>query len=139
MSDSESIALRADPSELVALRAFVSDWAERHGVGSEATFSACLVATEAVTNAMRHGALPGDGGHPITVSCAMSGDDVVVAVTDRGRFRSRRDREGDHGGRGLFIIAELTRSFELESRAEGTRLSMRLPAFATPVAPTSGA
>lgn len=131
MSDaSESIALRADPSELVTLRAFLADWAGRHGVDAEATFRACLVATEAVTNAMRHGGGPGEADRRITVSCSFAGEEVVVAVTDRGRFRSRRRRDGDHGGRGLAIIAELTSAFELESRPAGTRLAMRVPARA---------
>ena len=108
------------------MRAFVNRWADRSGLADDDRFRACLVATEAVTNAMRHGRIDDGDEHPITVSCRLDGDDLIVEVTDRGRFRSDRDRDGDHGGRGLFLIREFTRSFDLQAGPDGTRLEMRL-------------
>ena len=126
---SESIELRPDPSELRVMRTFVHRWAERSGLThDDATFRACLVATEAVTNAMRHGRAQGGADRPIRLSCRIEGGELVVEVTDRGRFRTVRDRVDDHGGRGLFLIRELTRSFDLQAGPEGTRLTMRLGA-----------
>ena len=110
------------------MRAFISRWAERGGLSEDDTFRACLVATEAVTNAIRHGRADNEGDRPIAVTCQLEGAELVVEVTDRGRFRSGEDRTDDHGGRGLFIIRELTRSFDLEAGLEGTRLCMRLGA-----------
>lgn len=126
----QTLELQPDPSELRLLRAFVSRWAERLGLSEEERFCACLVATEAVTNAIRHGhgSVSGSAAAPVVVSCRSEGDDLVLEVRDRGRFRSERDRADDHGGRGLFLIRELTRDFELEAGDGGTRLCMRLGA-----------
>ena len=121
------------------MREFVSAWAERSGLADEDTFSACLVATEAVTNAMRHGCAQGDGECPISVTCILDDGELVVEVVDRGRFRSERDRSDDNGGRGLFLIRELTRSFDLRAGPDGTRLCMRLPAHERSLAGTRAA
>lgn len=124
----QSIELRPDPSELRLMRAFVTRWAQRSGLAEEDSFRACLVATEAVTNAMRHGRVEEGDDHPITVACRLEGDELVLEVTDSGRFRAERDRADDHGGRGLFLIREFTRGFDLEAGSQGTRLCMRLGA-----------
>lgn len=121
-----SIDLRGEPAELVAMREFVNRCAEESGLAGADAFSACLVATEAVTNAMRHGCDEQQTECPITVSCRLDGTDFVLEVTDRGRFRSERPRENDNGGRGLFLIRELTQSFDLRAGRDGTHLSMRL-------------
>lgn len=110
------------------MREFVTGWAQRSRLQEEDTFSACLVATEAVTNAMRHGCAKDADECPITVTCTLDGGELVVEVTDRGRFRSERERSDDNGGRGLFLIRELTRSFDLRAGRDGTHLLMRLPA-----------
>lgn len=121
------------------MREFVTGWAERTGLAVEDTFSACLVATEAVTNAMRHAGGEGSDERPITVTCTLEGPELVLEVTDRGRFRSERDRSDDNGGRGLFLIRELTRSFDLRAGRDGTHLCMRLPAHAGALAGTRAA
>ena len=110
------------------MRMFVNRWAERSGLSQDDKFRACLVATEAVTNAMRHGRVDGGEERPIILTCSVDGSELVVEVVDRGRFRSDRDRAGDHGGRGLFLIREFTRSFDLQAGPEGTSLRMRLGA-----------
>jgi len=124
----ESIHLRGDPAELGVMRDFVTSWAQRSGLAEAAVFGACLVATEAVTNAMRHACTPDSGECPITVSCRRDREELIVEVTDRGRFRSRPEGGDDSGGRGLFLIRELTRSFELRAGSDGTHLCMRVPA-----------
>jgi anti-sigma regulatory factor (Ser/Thr protein kinase) len=136
-ASSQTIELRPDPSELRVLRAFVTHWAERCGLGEQAVFRACLAATEAVTNAIRHGSSDNDAGCPIRVVCALDYGGLLIEVHDRGTFREARaaepdpeaepDPDGD-GGRGLFLIRELTRSFGIEKGRDGTRLCMRLGA-----------
>ena len=110
------------------MRVFVNRWAEQTRLSDDAVFRACLVATEAVTNAMRHGRVEDGIERPITLCCRIENSELVVEVTDRGRFRTERVRVDDHGGRGLFLIRELTRSFDLRAGPEGTRLTMRLGA-----------
>lgn len=111
------------------MRTFVNRWADRSGLSQDDAFRACLVATEAVTNAMRHGRIEDGVERPITLGCRVEGSELVVEVTDRGRFRSDRERVDDHGGRGLFLIREFTRSFDLRAGPEGTSLTMRLGAL----------
>lgn len=116
------------------MREFIAVWADRGSLRQEDTFTACLVATEAVTNAMRH-ACPDDAAEcPIVVACRLEGPDLLIEVTDRGRFRTNGVGGDDDGGRGLFLIRELTSGFSLHAGEDGTRLSMRLaarePAFA---------
>ena len=108
------------------MRGFVHRWADRCGLSEDARFTAALVATEAVTNAMRHGHMDDGVERPIRLHCRVDGSELVVEVTDRGRFRDERDRPDDHGGRGLFLIRELTRGFDLDAGPDGTRLCMRL-------------
>lgn len=127
------LKLRSDPTELRLMRAFVSRWADRTGLGEEVRYEACLVATEAVTNAIRHA----DADEEITVICSIESGELVIEVQDRGTWRSgpkplppviEDPAPEDLGGRGLFIIQELTRSFRLEKRRDGSTLSMRLGA-----------
>ncbi|HWH43265.1 MAG TPA: ATP-binding protein [Thermoleophilaceae bacterium] len=126
--------LRSHPSELRLMRAFVGRWAERTGLGREQCYEACLVATEAVTNAIRHSG----GDEEITVCCRRADGELLISVQDRGTFRSgpvattlviEDPGPEDLGGRGLFLIQELTRGFEIEKGEQGeqgTRLSMRM-------------
>jgi anti-sigma regulatory factor (Ser/Thr protein kinase) len=111
------------------MRVFVNRWADRSGLSQDDAFRASLVATEAVTNAMRHGRVHDGVERPITLGCRVEGSELVVEVNDSGHFRSDRERVDDHGGRGLFLIREFTRSFDLRAGPEGTRLTMRLGAL----------
>lgn len=108
------------------MRAFVQRFAVHSGLSQDATFRACLVATEAVTNAMRHGRIDDGLERPICLSCRIEGSELVVEVRDQGRFRTERERIDDHGGRGLFLIREFTRGFDLQAGRQGTHLTMRL-------------
>lgn len=123
------LILRPCASELTLMRAFVDRWAERVGLPAQRRYDACLVATEAVTNAIRHV----DGDEAITVRCRVESGVPVIEVQDRGVFGSQPvprpdvDRQAaDLGGRGLFLIRELTREFHIEKNDEGTTLSMQL-------------
>jgi anti-sigma regulatory factor (Ser/Thr protein kinase) len=120
---SQILDLRADPAELRLMRAFVSHWAERCGLSTAETFDACLVATEAVTNAIRHS---GADEHPIRVACRLEGGQLLIDVNDRGTFRAGPRESGTNGGRGLLLIRELSEEFDLLPGAGGTELRMRL-------------
>ena len=95
-----------------------------HGLDSAEAFQAQLVATEAVTNAMRHGRRA-DSDDPIRVSCLWHENGLVIEVGDRGRFRNREpSKPDDTGGRGMGLIERLTRGFDLETSDSGTKLRM---------------
>lgn len=119
------LELRPDPAELYRMRQFIKRRALEHGLDEAEAFQAQLVATEAVTNAIRHGTPT--GGKPISVTCVWRRDGLTIEVGDRGRFQ-RRDRAQDDpdatSGRGLALIERLTRRFELETTDRGTKLRM---------------
>lgn len=113
------------------MRAFIRRRAAVYGLDEAHTFQAQLVATEAVTNAMRHAGHSGGMERPIVVKCRPSGEGIAIEVRDRGRFRRRRRRGSDAtSGRGLRLIERFSSQFELETSDEGTRLRMlvRAPA-----------
>jgi anti-sigma regulatory factor (Ser/Thr protein kinase) len=119
------LELRPDPAELSRMRQFIRRRAVEHGLDAAEAFQAQLVATEAVTNAMRHGG--GVGGKPISVTCIWRTDGLTIEVGDRGRFQRRENAEPGSeatSGRGLGLIERLTRRFELETSASGTKLRM---------------
>jgi anti-sigma regulatory factor (Ser/Thr protein kinase) len=107
------------------MRQFIRRRALEHGLTDSEAFQAQLVATEAVTNAMRHGTPT--GGKPISVTCVWRHDGLTIEVGDRGRFH-RRDpaplNQDATSGRGLGLIERLTRRFELETSERGTKLRM---------------
>jgi anti-sigma regulatory factor (Ser/Thr protein kinase) len=119
------LELLPDPAELSRMRQFIRRRAVEHGLDSSEVFKAQLVATEAVSNAIRHGG--GLGGKPISVTCMWRRDGLTIEVGDRGRFKRRETSEsnGDAtSGRGLGLIERLTRRFELETSDRGTKLRM---------------
>lgn len=120
----DTLEIAPDPAELGRMRRFVRDQAARRGLEERARFRAQLVATEAVTNAIRHGS-DGDDPHPIAVGCRWDDRGFTVEVGDRGRFR-RRDlsKPDDTGGRGLGLIERMTRRLDLETSERGTTLRM---------------
>jgi anti-sigma regulatory factor (Ser/Thr protein kinase) len=107
------------------MRQFIRCRAVAHGLDSAEAFQAQLVATEAVTNAIRHGRAEQGPDEPIRVSCIWRDDGLTIEVGDRGRFRHREPSSPeDTGGRGLGLIRRLTKQFDLETSDSGTRLRM---------------
>jgi anti-sigma regulatory factor (Ser/Thr protein kinase) len=106
------------------MRQFIRRRAVEHGLDGAEMFKAQLVATEAVSNAMRHGGVS-ETGEPIRVVCRWGADGLAIEVGDRGRFRHRApSAPSDTGGRGLGLIERLTRQFDLETSDSGTKLRM---------------
>jgi anti-sigma regulatory factor (Ser/Thr protein kinase) len=111
------------------MREFIRDNASRCGLEEDERFRAQLVATEAVTNAIRHGSLPESTASPIAVTCRSDDGGFTIEVGDRGRFRHRKPSGADDtGGRGLRLIERFTNRFDLETSEDGTRLRMLVEA-----------
>jgi serine/threonine-protein kinase RsbW len=121
----DMLEIRSDPAELSRMREFVWAQADRCGLEEGARFQAQLVATEAVTNAIRHGQPDNEEERPIAVRCSAGDEGFTIEVGDRGRFRHREPSplEGT-GGRGLVLIERFTSRFALETSEEGTTLTM---------------
>jgi anti-sigma regulatory factor (Ser/Thr protein kinase) len=76
-------------------------------VPAEAATAAAMVMSELVTNAVVH------AGGDLQVGLELAGTVLVVTVRDRSPVRPRRHRPeaGRENGRGLAIVAELSRSW----------------------------
>jgi anti-sigma regulatory factor (Ser/Thr protein kinase) len=123
--DLDTLEIRPDPAELARMRQFIRRRAVEHGLSGAEMFQAELVATEAVTNAMRHGTRPEDSEAPIKITCRWLESGLTIEVGDHGRFRHRPpSAPGATGGRGLGLIERLTRGFDLETSEAGTKLRM---------------
>jgi anti-sigma regulatory factor (Ser/Thr protein kinase) len=119
----DTLEIRANPAELARMRQFIRRRAVEHGLGGAEMFKAQLVATEAVTNAIRHGSDRAD--QPIRVTCRWLEAGLAIEVGDQGRFRHRApSAPSDSSGRGLGLIERLTKRFDLETSDEGTKLRM---------------
>jgi anti-sigma regulatory factor (Ser/Thr protein kinase) len=123
--DLDTLEIRPHPAELARMRQFIRRRAVEHGLTGAEMFQAQLVATEAVTNAMRHGTSADAADEPIRITCRWLEDGLAIEVGDRGRFRHRApSAPSDTSGRGLGLIERLTRGFDLETSDSGTKLRM---------------
>ena len=123
--DLDTLEIRPDPGELARMREFVRMCADRDGLPESECFQAQFVATEAVTNAIRHGLRENAQERPILVRCHTGRDGFMIEVGDEGRFRHREpSTPEDTSGRGLGLIERFTRRFDLETSDRGTKLRM---------------
>jgi serine phosphatase RsbU (regulator of sigma subunit)/PAS domain-containing protein len=93
-----------DPSAVPRIRAEATRRLESWGLG-EAAFTTELIVSELVTNAIRY------GGSPISLRLLRDGDSLICEVAD-GTSTSphlRRATFTDEGGRGLFLVAQMSR------------------------------
>ncbi|MET9900759.1 SpoIIE family protein phosphatase [Streptomyces sp. NPDC006446] len=93
-----------DPAAVSRIRAEATRRLEAWGLG-EAAFTTELILSELVTNAIRY------GGSPIGVRLLRDGDSLICEVGD-GTSTSphlRRAAFTDEGGRGLFLVAQMSR------------------------------
>ncbi|MFD7691580.1 SpoIIE family protein phosphatase, partial [Streptomyces sp. NPDC059781] len=93
-----------DPAAVSRIRAEATGRLESWGLG-ETAFTTELILSELVTNAIRYGA------SPISLRLLRDGDSLICEVGD-GTSTSphlRRAAITDEGGRGLFLVAQLSR------------------------------
>lgn len=115
-----------DGIDLCALRAFVGDHAEDHGISSARLHDLLVATTEVATNAIRHG-LP-----PVTCRTWADEGDLVVDVTDGGHWQP----QGLPGflppdplvrtGFGLWGVRMLCPLVQLRTGPNGTDIRLRV-------------
>ncbi|KOV69599.1 hypothetical protein ADL00_11445 [Streptomyces sp. AS58] len=103
--------LPSDPAVVATARSLVQRQLEVWGL-EETAFVTELVVSELVTNAIRHA----EG--PVRLRVIRDQDALICEVSDASTTAPhlRHARSGDEGGRGLFLVAQLTRRW-------GTRFS----------------
>ncbi|MFD9980540.1 SpoIIE family protein phosphatase [Streptomyces massasporeus] len=114
--DPERIAtweLSADPALVGEVRASAMRWLSDRGL-DETAFAAELILSELITNAIRHGA------EPIRVRLLYRRT-LICEVSDSSNTAPhlRRAASTDEGGRGLFLVAQLSQSWGTRYLPEG--------------------
>lgn len=130
--------------ELRSIRRAVEEWARRSGLSSDVLVDLQLALGEAVANGVEHAYDAGDAGTvdiELELRCSdragddpagggISGDDpggdVVVRVSDRGRWRPVPERSGNRG-RGLLMIEQLARRVRVRTDDSGTEVCFAIP------------
>ncbi|MEU7721165.1 SpoIIE family protein phosphatase [Streptomyces tibetensis] len=105
--------LSADPALVGEVRAAAVRWLSDRGL-EETAFAAELILSELITNAVRHGAAP------IRVRL-LYGRTLICEVSDASNTAPhlRRAASTDEGGRGLFLVAQLSQSWGTRYLPEG--------------------
>jgi anti-sigma regulatory factor (Ser/Thr protein kinase) len=98
-------------------------------LGNELTENVRLLASELVTNSIRHSGAPDD--RPIEFALSASPDVVRIEVVDRGTWRTPTpDRDGTSGW-GLYLVDRLADRWGVE-HGEGTRAWFEIDRSAPP-------
>jgi serine/threonine-protein kinase RsbW len=125
------IALPTQPANVAKAREFVATFLAEAGIPSRDAFQVLVGATEAITNACRHGARP-EGGGQMRIGCAADGRDVQIIVADDGPgFMLEENRLHEPpdpnaiGGRGLFLMNQSVDDLNVVSGPLGTQITLR--------------
>ncbi|MFF3611783.1 SpoIIE family protein phosphatase [Streptomyces sp. NPDC002580] len=104
----------ADPALVAPIRKQVADQLESRRL-TETTFTAELVVSELVTNAIRY------GEPPIRLRLIHDEETLICEVSDSSHTAPhlRRAKTFDEGGRGLLLVAQLTRRWGSRYTPEG--------------------
>jgi serine phosphatase RsbU (regulator of sigma subunit)/anti-sigma regulatory factor (Ser/Thr protein kinase) len=129
--------LPAEPASVPVARHRVERWLEQTGGGRDDLFAIKLAVSEVCANAVEHAYGP-EQGHTFRLRAERApwagaggsnggaaddgGGDVVIEVSDSGRWRRPR---GSRRGRGLRITRQLMDTVEVERASNGTTVRMR--------------
>jgi anti-sigma regulatory factor (Ser/Thr protein kinase) len=113
------------PNELAELRRLVLQFALDAGLNETKTADAVLAVHEMAANSVLHG-----GGTGV-MRLWIDGEALVCEISDRGRIRSplagrRRPSEGQIGGRGLWMVIQLTDLVQVRSGRNGSAVRVHL-------------
>ncbi|MGQ4431822.1 SpoIIE family protein phosphatase [Streptomyces sp. SAS_260] len=114
----------ADPSLVAPIRKQVVEQLDAWNL-SEAGFTAELVVSELVTNAIRYGA------HPIRLRLIHDAATLICEVSDTNHTAPhlRRAKTWDEGGRGLLLVAQLTQRWGSRHTTDGKTIWAELFLF----------
>jgi PAS domain S-box-containing protein len=114
----------ADPALVAPVRKQVVEQLERWEL-TEASFTAELVVSELVTNAIRYGA------RPIRLRLIHDAATLICEVSDASHTAPhlRRAKTWDEGGRGLLLVAQLTQRWGSRHTADGKTIWAELGLF----------
>ncbi|HVF53583.1 MAG TPA: SpoIIE family protein phosphatase [Actinomycetota bacterium] len=122
------LVLPNEPARLKDVRAFVASFLADLRAPVEPSSELLMAVGEAAANCACHGRRV-EGRSEVRVKCRASGDSVSVTLADDGvGFDPRSQRPTPDpfaaGGRGLYLMVELTDDVEVESSAAGTTITL---------------
>ncbi len=112
--------LPAEPASVPAARHRVERWLAETGGECDDVFAIKLAVSEVCANAVEHAYGP-EPGHTFRVHAERTAGEVVIEVSDSGRWRQPR---GARRGRGLGLIEQLMDAVDVERGSSGTTVRM---------------
>ncbi|MGH2854143.1 MAG: ATP-binding SpoIIE family protein phosphatase [Solirubrobacteraceae bacterium] len=115
------LTLPAEPTSVPVARHRVERWLAETGDGRDDVFAIALAVSEACANAVEHAYDP-ESGHTFRLRAERASGEVVIEVSDSGRWRTPR---GSQRGLGLGMIEQLMDAVDVEPASSGTTVRMR--------------
>jgi PAS domain S-box-containing protein len=119
--DTLDLVVTSEPASARVIRQSLRRFAVGIGLDEGRTTDFLVACGEAISNVIEHAYGIGEG--PLVVQGSRDGDDLVIKVSDRGRWRPPRQ---DGSGRGLLLMRALTDEFEVVRSEEGTTVHLRM-------------
>jgi serine phosphatase RsbU (regulator of sigma subunit)/anti-sigma regulatory factor (Ser/Thr protein kinase) len=119
LGDSLQLTLHARAEVLGGLRSTLGRWLTLANASDSELFDVALSTSEAAANAIEHAY--GAKEATFAVCCEREGREVIVTVSDEGRWRTLRPHDG---GRGLGIMRSLMDSVTVDTDENGTVVKM---------------
>jgi len=121
------LAVEPQPRAVPDARRALAAALDRAGVPTSAADDACLVLTELLANALKHGTPRADGS--LGVGWQIAADEIALEVCDGGPAGADRTpvaSPGESGGRGLLLARALSTTVELRLSPDGTTVRATL-------------
>jgi anti-sigma regulatory factor (Ser/Thr protein kinase) len=109
--------------EVSSARHRVDEWLERSGVSDQARSDIVFAANEIIANAVEHGS-DFDPTNLVSVEACLRDGSVIVAISDRGRWRPGVEQETSERGRGFRLVEQLSDEVRIESGSPGTTVTL---------------
>jgi serine/threonine-protein kinase RsbW len=123
-----TFTFRDDAKGVPRMRQFVSHWLRDAPLLQSDQTDFLLAVTEAITNACQHS---GPRAHAIKISCSRLGERVSISVADKGSGFTPDPAAWAHepaldqtGGRGLFLMRQLSDEVTVTSTKRGTTITL---------------
>jgi PAS domain S-box-containing protein len=119
--DTLDLVVTSEPASARVIRQSLRRFAAGVGLDEGRTTDFLVACGEAISNVIEHAYGIGEG--PLVVQGSQEGDELVIKVSDRGKWRPPRE---DGSGRGLLIMRALADKFEVVRSEEGTTVNLRM-------------
>ncbi|MEW9532426.1 SpoIIE family protein phosphatase [Microbispora sp. NPDC049125] len=117
------VAFAADSRHLAPVRTALRQWLGKLDIAPRLLQDVLVAVGEACANAIEHGHRHSPG-HEVRLTASATADDLHLAVTDTGRWRTPRPHANPHRGRGIYLMRTLMQDVTIESGAVGTTVTM---------------